>query len=306
MVTLEPKVDRDTLPALYRAADDVSLASQRRLLQLVRADLVALGVGACASAFATTDTTTAQVIAAVAALSLVLSLLLTVALHVKNPQRGWYGGRAAAESVKTLAWRYMTCAEPFTVDLTSDEADRLLASSFREILNESATLEVTLAGSTAEQVTPTMRAVRALSTRDRLTKYVHDRIKDQREWYTAKAAASDKAEGTFFRAVIALQFVALVAAVTAVATPNPRVNISGVASTAAASVFAWLQVRRHQELAQSYAVAAQELGLIEAQALHISTEAALSEFVADAETAVSREHTLWIARRDATLGARRR
>ena len=40
----------------------------------------------------------------------------------------------------------------------------------------------------------------------------------------------------------------------------------GVFSPLASALVAWLQVRQHEELAQSYAVAALELGFIEEQA----------------------------------------
>jgi hypothetical protein len=76
------------------------------------------------------------------------------------------------------------------------------------------------------------------------------------------------------------------------------INPTGTFSTLAAAAMAWLQVKRYQELAQSYLLAAHELGLIEAQSLHVHTEVELSAFVANAENAISREHTMWVARRD--------
>jgi hypothetical protein len=72
----------------------------------------------------------------------------------------------------------------------------------------------------------------------------------------------------------------------------------GVLTSLCASLLAWMQVKQYQELSQSYAIAAQELGLISALAKHSQSEADFSAFVADAETAMSREHTLWTARRD--------
>jgi hypothetical protein len=58
-----------------------------------------------------------------------------------------------------------------------------------------------------------------------------------------------------------------------------------------------LQVKKYQETAQSYSVTSQELGFIEALARTVSTEEQFSLFVENAEFAISREHTLWIARR---------
>jgi hypothetical protein len=72
----------------------------------------------------------------------------------------------------------------------------------------------------------------------------------------------------------------------------------GVLTSLCASLLAWMQVKQYQELSQSYAIAAHELGLISVLAEHGQSEVDFSAFVADAETAMSREHTLWAARRD--------
>ena len=43
---------------------------------------------------------------------------------------------------------------------------------------------------------------------------------------------------------------------------------------------AWIQVKQHQELTQSYSVAAHELGCVLAEERYINTEDELSQFVA--------------------------
>jgi hypothetical protein len=55
-----------------------------------------------------------------------------------------------------------------------------------------------------------------------------------------------------------------------------------------------LQVKKHQDLSQSYALAAQELGSVESLALHVTSDELLSKFVSQAEDVISREHTLWV------------
>jgi DNA-binding transcriptional regulator of glucitol operon len=71
----------------------------------------------------------------------------------------------------------------------------------------------------------------------------------------------------------------------------------GVLAALSSCILAWLQVKKYQETAQSYSIAHDELGLIETLAANIRSEEALATFVQDAENAVSREHTLWIAKR---------
>lgn len=80
--------------------------------------------------------------------------------------------------------------------------------------------------------------------------------------------------------------------------PLSPIKLTGLLTTIASSFIAWLQVKQHQELSQSYSIAAQELGLILEQGQHIHTEEDFCAFVSDSENAISREHTLWVARRD--------
>jgi hypothetical protein len=73
-------------------------------------------------------------------------------------------------------------------------------------------------------------------------------------------------------------------------------NLSGIFSALASALIAWLQVRQHDELSQTYSVVALDLGFIREQGAAITTEKDLSSLVADAENTVSREPSLWITR----------
>jgi hypothetical protein len=290
------------LPALHDAADTASVRAQKSYLLLVRLNLIALFIGAAAGAFALPAGVAGRLVAGIAAVALVVALLLTMLIQSRSYERTWYGGRAVAESVKTLAWRYMTRAEPFA----TGGVDDLFVERLTQILQQGKALSVALAPAAAEQITRGMRDVRGRSLEQRRDFYVRCRIEEQGDWYTRKAALSDRAESTFFALVWLSNGLSIAAAIVMVIWPSSPINATGVFSTAAASVFAWLQVRRHQELAQSYAVTAQELGLVRAKAGSIADEKEFAVFVADAEAAISREHTLWVARRDAgiSIGSR--
>jgi hypothetical protein len=99
-------------------------------------------------------------------------------------------------------------------------------------------------------------------------------------------------------AVIACQAIAIGAAVLLVRWPDFNFNIASVFSAAAAAFIAWQELKRHQELAFAYGQAAHEIGLVLARERYIDTEVEFSAFVSDAENAISREHTMWTARRD--------
>jgi hypothetical protein len=143
-----------------------------------------------------------------------------------------------------------------------------------------------------------MQEVRVLSTQDRRDFYVKARIEDQRNWYSAKAKTNQDREWRWFIVIMLAQIAAIVSAFLLVYSPESNLNLTGFCSTLATAALAWLQVKRHQELAQSYNLTAQELGLIATKARHIITDDKLSAFVSDTENAISREHTMWIARRD--------
>lgn len=287
------------MPALHDAANVASLNAQRRYLSLIRLNLLALLVGAVAGAAALPADAVGRVIAAVAAVVLVGALLLTLVIQNKSYERTWYGGRAIAESVKTLAWRYMTRAEPFGGD-DDAETDELFLNRLAQILKSGANLDIHLSAVLGgDQITACMREVRAWPLAKRREYYDRCRIQDQRDWYSRKSSLSEHAEKRFFSVMWISNLLAVAAAVVLVIWPDLPVNATGVFSTSAAAVFGWLQVKRHQEIAQSYAIAAQELAIVHAKVGMMTTEAQFALFVADAENAISREHTLWIARRDA-------
>jgi hypothetical protein len=150
----------------------------------------------------------------------------------------------------------------------------------------------------ADQITDEMRQLRGATLEDRRKVYVRDRIQDQRIWYAGKSKDNSTSSSRWLGATALVQLTAAVGAIALVRFPNLSINAASVLSALAAALLAWLQVKRHQELAHSYGLAAHELGTIEVRAARVSDEEQFAAFVADAENAISREHTMWIARRD--------
>lgn len=56
------------------------------------------------------------------------------------------------------------------------------------------------------------------------------------------------------------------------------------------------QLNRNDELSRTYGLALQELSLIDGLAEGVETETQLTSIVTDVESAISREHTLWLAK----------
>jgi hypothetical protein len=245
---------------------------------------------------------TRAVVAAASAVVLAGSALLTVYLKTSRLEQLWYGGRAVAESAKSMSWRYMMGAEPYFIGLGDAEADRKFVAGLKSIIEERKQLAFGFGGefSAKPHISQRMRDVRAANFADRKSTYLSGRVSDQRKWYGDQARSNRSAENRYFVLIISSQLLAFVAAILLVALPESRFKLTGLFVSLAGALIGWLQLKQHKEQAQSYSVAEIELGFVQEEAAHVGNDRELSDFVADAENAISREHTLWIARRDRT------
>ena len=74
------------------------------------------------------------------------------------------------------------------------------------------------------------------------------------------------------------------------------VSVAGLAATLIGCASAWVAVKQYSTHASAYSVTATELALL-APKVEVATEDAWDQVVDDAEEAISREHTLWLASR---------
>ena len=280
-------------PALYRSADELSLESQRHFFRALKLHLVLLVIAAALSIANIPH----WAVAACQLVALLGALSCSIYLFSKRPDRYWYAGRAVAESIKTITWRYVCRAEPF------HGGDAIARSDFQQklkaIVDQNKDVAQALTNHLdAPQITQTMTQMRAAPLDDRKVTYAASRIKDQLTWYAKKASFNKRTSSGFFWALIATNGVAVICAILRIKFVYMPFWPTDVFVVAAASLLSWMQAKRFSELAASYALAAHEIGLIREQSLSPSTEEAFSQFVGDAENAFSREHTQWVARKD--------
>ena len=76
-----------------------------------------------------------------------------------------------------------------------------------------------------------------------------------------------------------------------------RIDLAGIAAAIAAAAVAWLSLKQHESLARAYAYAAIELALATTRLQNVTDEEEWSSEVDNAESAISREHTMWRANR---------
>jgi hypothetical protein len=295
MASDAPRLRDEDLPALFKAADAASRDGQRWFVEAVRGSLV-LSVAAAFFGIPSLAEDAAWPSAAAAA-AFGLGALLSLYLYWGRPERRWYDGRAAAESLKTLAWQFAVGGGEYAkgADARAEPGiEEAFVRRLAEVLTELRNVDVRPAA--GEQITPAMRAVRGATLAGRRRTYREDRIGDQQAWYTGRANLNRSRARRWLAAAIGVQLVG-----TAVAALHAsgviEVDLLGLIAAAAAAAAAWLQVKDHGMLAEAYAVAAQELALIQAQLDHVDDEDAWQRFVERAEQAISREHVLWRARR---------
>jgi hypothetical protein len=145
-----------------------------------------------------------------------------------------------------------------------------------------------------------MKRLRSRPWVERLAVYCDERLASQRKWYSSKARQSETAEKHAFWTIVILQMISVLIAFASSEFDVRFAAVVPVLTSLIAIIFGWLQVSRHQEIAQAYSIAAHELRLALDLSASISSPEGLSTFVSDAENAISREHTMWLARRDVT------
>lgn len=284
-------------PDVYNITNKRSMLAQKRFLRMVKCEYLILILTAINSAIPYTGKHIT---------GLCLLTFLLVVFFVKrcfNFEKKWYKYRALTESIKTITWRFAMKAEPFTGG--SDLND---AKKFHEYI-ESAISGADYALKTkrvsnereGEDVINELRVIRNEDYQCRRDFYSVNRIVDQRDWYAAKSVFNKSKARKW--AVCTVCFYLILIAVSGWNALNPEkvfVIPVDILTTVVASVIGWNQTKKYQELSASYQLTAHEIGLIKERASYVSSDEDFVNFVRDAETAFSREHTQWLARRAAS------
>ncbi|MEU9351629.1 DUF4231 domain-containing protein [Streptomyces griseoloalbus] len=287
MSSTVPGLREDDLPVVFRSSDTASLTGQRNYVRGTKFRLVlAVGAALCGAL----DQRAAMVGLVVV---FVLTLCVEVWLLSERPEQSWYDGRALAESTKTLAWRFAVGGAPFPHDLSESDADRRFHERLRDLLREAPVSGLAPVGSIA--VTDAMNSLRSHSFTDRKQAYLRYRIEDQQQWYSTKAAANVANARRWRLVLIGIEGLGLAAAVLRLLDLF-TFDLAGILAAVLGAGSAWLAVRQYETLGRAYTFAATELSVIHGRLSH-ADEAAWAEEVADAEDAISREHTMWRASR---------
>lgn len=296
-VLAEPRgLRRDDYPALYRAADQQSVDGQARFLRATRLRLALVVVAATAGGLASAVHGWSAV-AWLGAAAFAGAAFVELFLRISRPDRLWYDGRAAAESAKSLAWRYAVGGDPFVREL-GQAADDALIAQLHSVIDVLPGRHLVPHAPTGEQITAAMRRLRGEDLVARRSAYREFRIKDQQTWYGDGARGNESSVQRWTKVLLAMEFVGALACVLQ-ATDTIDFDVAGIAGALVGAGVAWVEARQHGTVASAYAVAHHELGLVLARSEHARSEQEWAEFVGESEEAISREHMLWRASRRA-------
>lgn len=287
------------LPSFFRDANWGSVYSKRRYFSQLRLNLVLLFLAALSGAL-TLKIGDGGLDWAGAAASLLFMASITVRLYIEQQkdERRWYESRAAAESSKTLAWRFAVCGDPFPESMPLDKARRLFVGRLREI---SAGLEI-VDVSAGPDVNEAMIKCRTSGRLERIEVYKTNRLLEQIDWYAGMAATRDRQTRMWRRFALSGELVGVLAGGLKAYGIVP-IGMLGVVSSLVAGLTAWLQAHRFETEASAYSLTAREIRHILSLLDEDATADEWSKFVDQAESAISREHTMWASGRTSWAGS---
>lgn len=281
------KVFSNDYPCYHEDASQESMISQHRYKQLIFAILVLMAISTFLQSFPNSLDNRIK------GFIVFLGLLGTVLIMVFKPDRTWYIGRAVAESIKTLTWRYMMRSQPFD----EENSEEKFIKRCSEILNAAIQNEGFTHKSLCKHrdiITQGMIRIRNLPFDEQKSIYLDERIKDQVDWYEGKSKFNSKRANISIWIIGVCQLFAVVYLLFWGDLDFDFTSIMAVLTTSTISI---MELNKFRELERSYSFTAFELNNIRNRFGLITNKGDLNIFVEEAEQAISREHTMWLARK---------
>lgn len=278
----------DHLPAPYSAASRASKEGQdgfKRLTWVALALLVVASVGGLI------DAEWGGWLSLAAFLG---SIVLTALAVYRKAEQDWYDGRAAAESIKSLTFKYAVGGEPFGI--ASERPDQRFVASIGHLTSELRQLGSAVESQGTAPVLDQLRGLRRETLGARQAAYREQRLEDQATWYSTRAG-EHRATAKKWRGVMFASQLAGVAGAALKGLGVIDLDILSLFATMAAAAAGWIAAGDYVETARAYDFAALELQQALERFEDVEDEEGWARYVADCEQAMSREHTMWLARR---------
>lgn len=289
------------LPDSYSTYDASAINAQRshfRLILLELSSAVVISVLSLIIVISQHDTISRFGFSVIFFLFL-LGIILQLQATKKQFERKWFAFRAVAESIKSLAWQYAMVCGDFSE--RNHDANELLLQRIKcakeafQINPDPKTIPIGV----LNEIKKSILEARKAGWQNKRNIYMKERLEDQITWYTNKAKINKQRSELYDRIVIVLQTVGIAISLVFLFI-RPMVNGApalALTVTLIASVIGWSRSKQHAELVEPYQNTARELNDIRQEIELADTEAEFRRLVDEAEHAISREHSMWLAKR---------
>lgn len=289
------------LPDSYSSYDTSAIIAQRDHFRLILFELgsaVVISISSLIIAIYQQDTISRigfLIISFLFLIGIVRQLIATK----EQFERKWFAFRAVAESIKSLAWQYaMACGDFSESSLDASKLFLQRIKRAKEIFRINPDPE-TISIESSNDLKQSLEEAREIGWQNKRKIYIKERLEDQIKWYRNKAQINKKRSNLYDSMVIILQIVGIVISLVFLYI-RPMINGAPVLSltvTLIVAIIGWSRSKQHAELMEPYQNAERELNDIKQEIELAGTEADFRRLVEEAEQAISREHTIWLAKR---------
>lgn len=291
-------MDYNFYPSLFKIADQKAAISQKIYIYINLIILILLVLSSLVSVFDDKKIIGLNLVI-VGIILIIFSTFLNLYILFFRPEKSWYEGRAIAESVKSLTWKFITNTKPFKLNLNQDEVETIFVDNLKKIIGQRKDFYILIGKEFPNDniISNEMIQIRNSSFENRKTFYVDNRIQDQINWYAKSSKKNSSKKNITFSFIIGFQILAVILFCFE-STHFVNYSLTSTSLTITSVFLTWLQLKRYQELTDSYGITATELKFIKDKSKFVIDNNDLEKYVDDSESAISREHTLWLARRD--------
>jgi hypothetical protein len=206
----------------------------------------------------------------------------------------WYDARAAAESIKTIYWRYIMQADSFGSAMSRDDSEQRLLQRVHSVLTGLGKTPAPTRILIDKDVLDWAWEVRNADLLRRMEIYYHGRLQDQARWYAAKSQLLGKYAKQASIIAIAAALIAFASAAVSFWI-EPVGGLSEISFELCVVVFGYAKIRNFRRDSRVYEFTKQEIEIAAQQINEQLTPYEWAQVIDEIEEVFSREHVTWQA-----------
>lgn len=206
----------------------------------------------------------------------------------------WYDARAAAESIKTVYWRYIMKAEPFDSAMSRSDSEQQLLQRVHGVLTGLGKNPAPTRILIEKEVLDWAWEVRNADLLRRMEIYRRGRLQDQARWYAAKSQLLGKYAKQAAIIAITAAFIAFASSIVSFWI-HPAGSLSEVSFELSVVVFGYAAIRNFRRDSRVYEFTRQEIEIAAEQINERLSPYEWARVIDEIEEVFSREHVTWQA-----------